>query len=343
MTKAKVGVLISGAGTNMAALLYAAKAADCPYELVLVASNNPEAPGLALAAAEGIAIWAQSHKGMSRAAFDALVDERLRAAGADYVALAGYMRILSDDFVAGWTDRMLNIHPSLLPLYKGLDTHQRAIDAGDRFGGCSVHVVTPALDDGPVLAQTPVAIVPGDTAETLAERVRFAEHQLYPAALAAFVASLGPGPAIPDESDYSIDGLDSAAQEAAIVRGGQLFLTNCTACHNFEGSGGAMPRGGYAPKIRGVEPKYIYEALLTGPQTMPTFSNGNLTPDEKRDVIAYLGSLDDAAAIGGFTMGGLGPVAEGLFAWVVGIGALVGFAVWIAAHTTRSNKKKVEA
>ena len=163
------------------------------------------------------------------------------------------------------------------------------------------------------------------------------------AALAAFVASLGPGPAIPDESDYSIEGLDSAAQEAAIVRGGQLFLTNCTACHNFEGSGGAMPRGGYAPKIRGVEPKYIYEALLTGPQTMPTFSNGNLTPDEKRDIIAYLGSLDDAAAIGGFTMGGLGPVAEGLFAWVVGIGALVGFAVWIAAHTTRSNKKKVEA
>ena len=187
MTKAKVAVLISGAGTNMAALLYAAKAADCPYELVLVASNNPEAPGLAVAAAEGIAIWAQSHKGMSRAAFDALVDERLRAAGADYVALAGYMRILSDDFVAGWTDRMLNIHPSLLPLYKGLDTHQRAIDAGDRFGGCSVHVVTPALDDGPVLAQTPVAIAPGDTADSLAARVRIAEHQLYPPTLAAFV------------------------------------------------------------------------------------------------------------------------------------------------------------
>ena len=187
MTKAKVAVLISGAGTNMAALLYAAKAADCPYELVLVASNNPEAPGLAVAAAEDIAIWAQSHKGMSRAAFDALVDERLRAAGTDYVALAGYMRILSDDFVAGWTDRMLNIHPSLLPLYKGLDTHQRAIDAGDRFGGCSVHVVTPALDDGPVLAQTPVAIAPGDTADSLAARVRIAEHQLYPPTLAAFV------------------------------------------------------------------------------------------------------------------------------------------------------------
>ena len=104
-----------------------------------------------------------------------------------------------------------------------------------------------------------------------------------------------------------------------------------------------MPRGGYAPKIRGVEPKYIYEALLTGPQTMPTFSNGNLTPDQKRDIIAYLNNLNDSAGVGGFGMGSLGPVAEGLFAWIVGIGGLVGFAVWIAAHTTRSKKKKVEA
>jgi formyltetrahydrofolate-dependent phosphoribosylglycinamide formyltransferase len=185
--KARVAVLISGTGTNMAALLYAAKADACPYEIVLVASNNPDAPGLALAAGEGIATWAQSHKGMARDAFDALVDAQLRAAGAGYVALAGYMRILSDAFVAGWQGRMLNIHPSLLPLYKGLDTHQRAIDAGDRFGGCSVHVVTPTLDDGPVLAQTPVAILPGDTMETLADRVRIAEHQLYPPTLAAFV------------------------------------------------------------------------------------------------------------------------------------------------------------
>lgn len=187
MAKAKVAVLISGAGTNMAALLYAAKAADCPYELVLVASNDPAAPGLKIAEAEGIATWAHPHKGLTRAAFDTLVNEQLRRANADYVALAGYMRILSDDFVARWEGRMLNIHPSLLPLYKGLDTHQRAIDAGDKFGGCSVHVVTATLDDGPVLAQTPVAIVAGDTAASLAERVRFAEHQLYPAALAAFV------------------------------------------------------------------------------------------------------------------------------------------------------------
>jgi formyltetrahydrofolate-dependent phosphoribosylglycinamide formyltransferase len=188
VTKAKVAVLISGAGTNMAALLYAAKAADCPYELVLVASNNPEAPGLAIADAEGIPTWSLSHKGINRDAFDALVDEQLRDAGAEFVALAGYMRILSDDFVARWAGKMINIHPSLLPKYKGLNTHQQAIDAGDTHGGCSVHVVTAELDDGPVLAQTPVAIVRGDTADSLAERVRFAEHQLYPATLAAFVS-----------------------------------------------------------------------------------------------------------------------------------------------------------
>lgn len=187
MAKARVAVLISGAGTNMAALLYAAKAEACPYELVLVGSNDPDAPGLAIAEAEGIATWGLSHKGMNRDAFDALVDEQLRGVGAEFVALAGYMRILSDAFVARWAGRMINIHPSLLPLYKGLNTHQQAIEAGDEFGGCSVHIVTSGVDEGPVLAQTPVAILPGDTVETLARRVQFAEHQLYPATLAAFV------------------------------------------------------------------------------------------------------------------------------------------------------------
>jgi len=186
--KARVAVLISGAGTNMAALLYAAKAADCPYELALVASNDPDAPGLAIAEAEGVATWSLSHKGLDRDAFDALVDAQLRAAKADFVALAGYMRILSDDFVGRWAGRMVNIHPSLLPLYKGLNTHRQAIDAGDRFGGCSVHIVTPGVDDGPVLAQTPVAIVAGDTVDSLSARVRIAEHQLYPPTLAAFVS-----------------------------------------------------------------------------------------------------------------------------------------------------------
>lgn len=162
-------------------------------------------------------------------------------------------------------------------------------------------------------------------------------------ALGAYVASLAPGPAVPDESDYSIEGLSEEEREAAITRGGQIFLTNCTACHNFQGNGGAMPRGGYAPKIRGVEPKYIYEAMLTGPQSMPSFSNDNLTPDQKRDVIAYLESLEEDPEYGGFGLGGLGPVTEGLAAWLVGIGLLVGAAAWIAAHTTRSKKDKVEA
>ena len=161
--------------------------------------------------------------------------------------------------------------------------------------------------------------------------------------MAAYVASLGPGPAIPDESDYSLEGLSDEERQEAIVRGGQIFLTNCTACHNFTGSGGAMPRGGYAPRILDVEGKYVYEALLTGPQSMPNFSNGNLSPDEKRDVIAYLESLREDPEYGGFGMGGLGPVAEGMYAWIAGLGILVGFAVWIAAHTTRSTKEKVES
>ena len=187
MVKAKVGVLISGRGSNMAALLYAAKHPSCPYEIVLVAANDPEAAGLTLASAEGIPTFAQSHKGMKRAEFDQIIDAQLRAAGVQYVALAGYMRLLSPEFVAGWENRMLNIHPSLLPKYKGLDTHQKALDAGDSHAGCSVHVVTSELDDGPVLAQTEVAILPGDTADSLAARILIAEHQLYSRTLADFV------------------------------------------------------------------------------------------------------------------------------------------------------------
>jgi ubiquinol-cytochrome c reductase cytochrome c subunit len=162
-------------------------------------------------------------------------------------------------------------------------------------------------------------------------------------AMAAYVASLGAGPAIPDESDYSLEGMTEEERQAAIARGGQIFLTNCTACHNFTGAGGAMPRGGYAPQILGVEPQYVYEAMLSGPQSMPTFSNGNLPPDAKRDVIAYLQSIEDNPKYGGFGMGGMGPVAEGMYAWLVGIGVLVGFAVWIAAHGARSTKQKVDA
>jgi phosphoribosylglycinamide formyltransferase-1 len=187
MPKAKVAVLISGGGTNMAALLYASRAADCPYEITLVASNNPDAGGLRLARAEGIPTFALPHKGMARAEHDAAMDTAIRASGAEYVALAGYMRILTPGFVAGWVGRMVNIHPSLLPKYTGLHTHERALAAGDTHGGATVHLVTPELDEGPILGQTRVAIAPDDTPETLAARVLFAEHQLYPRCLAKLV------------------------------------------------------------------------------------------------------------------------------------------------------------
>ena len=187
MKRAPVAVLISGSGTNMAALLYASRADDCPYEIVLVAANDPEAKGLALAAAEGVPTFALSHKGMKRAEHDAAMDAAIRESGAQWVALAGYMRILTPEFVSKWEGRMANIHPSLLPKYTGLHTHERAIEAGDSHGGVTVHLVTAELDGGPVLGQTPVAILPGDTPDALAARVLIAEHQLYSRCLAKLV------------------------------------------------------------------------------------------------------------------------------------------------------------
>ena len=186
--KAKVACLLSGNGTTMSALLFASKLPECPYEIVLVASNVPHAPGLKIAAAEGIATFSHDHRGMDRAGHEAVMDQALRASGAEYLALCGYMRVLTADFVAGWEGRMVNTHPSLLPKYKGLDTHQRAIEAGDKHGGCSVHVVTAELDGGPLLGKMPVAILPSDTAESLARRVLLAEYQLYPRMFADYVA-----------------------------------------------------------------------------------------------------------------------------------------------------------
>lgn len=186
--KARVAVLISGRGSNMAALLYASLLPDAPYEIVLVAANDPAAEGLALAEAEGIATFALSHKGMARADHDAAMDKAVREAGAEYIALAGYMRILTEGFVSQWAGRMLNIHPSLLPKYTGLDTHQRAIDAGDSHGGVSVHLVTAELDAGEVLGQIPVAISAAESVHSLSDRVRFAEHQLYPKVLGDYVS-----------------------------------------------------------------------------------------------------------------------------------------------------------
>ena len=153
-------------------------------------------------------------------------------------------------------------------------------------------------------------------------------------ALAAYVASLGPGPSIPEKSAYDPTG----ASNESIVRGGQFFRTNCTACHNFAASGGALPGGKYAPSLKGVTDKHIYEAMLTGPQQMPVFSNGVLKSSEKKDIIAYLKSMESTPNYGGSSLGALGPVSEGLAGWLVGIGGLVGFAVWIASHSVRSKK-----
>ena len=174
--RARVAVLISGRGTNLAALLYASRLPDCPYEIVLVASNDPQAGGLAIAEVEGIKTFALSHRGIDRTAHDDAMDAAIRSSGAEYVALAGYMRILGDAMVARWSGRMVNIHPSLLPLYPGLDTHARAIEAGDSHGGATVHLVTSELDNGEPLGRIQVAILPGDTPDTLAERVLVLTH-----------------------------------------------------------------------------------------------------------------------------------------------------------------------
>ncbi|WP_268243472.1 phosphoribosylglycinamide formyltransferase [Alteripontixanthobacter maritimus] len=181
-------MLISGSGTNMAALLYASRMPSCRHEIVLVASNDMDAGGLKLAAAEGVATFAQSHRGMDRMAHEGAMERAIRKSGADYVVLAGYMRILSEELVGRWAGRMLNIHPSLLPKYRGLDTHKRALDAGDSVAGCTVHLVNEKLDGGEPLGQIEVAILPGDTPDTLAARVRIAEHQLYPRVLERYVS-----------------------------------------------------------------------------------------------------------------------------------------------------------
>ena len=186
--KAKVGVLISGRGSNMMALAEAAKDPACPFEIAIVASDKPEAPGLAWARDAGLETFAQSPKGMPKPEYEAAIDAALRAADTEYIALAGYMRLLSDDFVARWRGKIINIHPSLLPKYKGLDTHARAIEARDAIAGCSVHIVTEELDGGEVLGQAEVPILPDDTPDTLAERVLAEEHRLYAQALADFVS-----------------------------------------------------------------------------------------------------------------------------------------------------------
>ncbi|MEC9432719.1 MAG: phosphoribosylglycinamide formyltransferase [Pseudomonadota bacterium] len=188
--KRRVAILISGGGSNMLALLDEMEKPGATAEPVLVMSNDPDAGGLAKAAARGVATAAVPHRPFKgdRAAHEAALTAELERAGADLVCLAGYMRILTEGFTGAWAGRMLNIHPSLLPKYKGLHTHARALEAGDAEHGCTVHEVTAALDDGPILGQARVRIAPGDTPESLAARVLVQEHRLYPAVLTRFAA-----------------------------------------------------------------------------------------------------------------------------------------------------------
>jgi len=153
--------------------------------------------------------------------------------------------------------------------------------------------------------------------------------------LGAFVASLGPGPAVPEKAEYSSEG----ATNEDIVRGGEFFRTNCTACHNSVGAGGALPGGKYAPKLDGVSAKHIAEAMITGPQQMPVFSDDVITPEDKSNIIAYIKAVQDQPNYGGMAGGGLGPVVDGLFTWIIGIGGLVIAAAWIGAHGARVKKK----
>lgn len=185
MADPAVAVLISGRGSNMMALVEQARG----YRVVLVASDKPDAAGLAWAETQGLPTFALSPKRIGKAAFEDRLDTALRDAGTDVIALAGYMRLLSDGFVARWRGRIVNIHPSLLPHYKGLDTHARALAAGDAVAGCSVHLVTEELDAGDVLGQAEVPVLAGDTPDILAARVLVAEHALYPRILSEFVTS----------------------------------------------------------------------------------------------------------------------------------------------------------
>lgn len=183
--KKRVGVLVSGRGSNLQALMDAIAADPAfPAEIVLVISNVAGAYALERAAKAGIATRTIPHKEFpAREAFDAAMDAELRAAGVEIVCLAGFMRLLSTAFTQGWAERMINIHPALLPSFKGLHTHQRAIDAGVKLHGCTVHLVTPELDDGPILVQAAVPVLADDTADTLAARVLEQEHRAYPLAL----------------------------------------------------------------------------------------------------------------------------------------------------------------
>ena len=185
--RSRIAVLISGRGSNMAALVYASRADDCPYEVALVTGDKPDAPGLDVAKAEGIPVEALDAKKLGTA-YWARLQQALDGADIDLIALAGFMRIIPDGFVTKWEGRMVNIHPSLLPKYKGLNSHNACLYAGDKVSGATVHLVTPELDSGDILGQVEVAVLSNDTPDSLEERVLIAEHQLYPRVVSQYLS-----------------------------------------------------------------------------------------------------------------------------------------------------------
>jgi ubiquinol-cytochrome c reductase cytochrome c subunit len=189
---------------------------------------------------------------------------------------------------------------------------------GTKAGPSLAGVGAAAVDFQMGTGRMPLA-APGVQAPRV-EEVRFSDEEI--AAVAAYIASLAPGPAIPDEEAASGKGGD-------VALGGELFRVNCAMCHNFAGSGGALTRGKYAPNLRNIEGKHIYEAMVTGPQSMPVFNDDNISPEAKKSIIAYLHAVDEQENVGGMAQGNLGPVSEGLFVWVFGLGIMVGFAVWL--------------
>ena len=199
--KRRVAILISGRGSNMQALVRAAKEPDYPAEIVLVVSNQPEAAGLAWASDQGIATAVVGHKAFKkdREAFERAIHAELEKANVEIVCLAGFMRLLTPWFIYQWRDRLINIHPSLLPSFKGLNTHQRVLDAGVKLHGCTVHFVRPDMDAGPIIAQQAVPVLDDDDPDSLAERVLAAEHALYPHALTEMIRGLEGGWTIQDE------------------------------------------------------------------------------------------------------------------------------------------------
>lgn len=215
MARVKTAIFISGGGSNMAALINAARAEDYPAEIVLVVSNEPDAGGLAKAEAAGINTRVVDHRAFSdRAAFDSELDATARAVGADIICLAGFMRLLTAPFIDAWRDKLVNIHPALLPSFKGLHTHQRALDAGVRFHGCTVHLVRTDMDAGPILIQAAVPVMAGDTAESLAARVLIEEHKIYPRALAWLAA----GRISVDDADRArINDADALSAPASLI------------------------------------------------------------------------------------------------------------------------------